>query len=108
MKNLIKFIFLTISSLLLIAAVNLTDPTRPPQVPSTTNTTATPKQLLTVSAIFIYPNYKLAIINSQTVTIGDHINEYIVTTINPDTVELTGPQNSKEVLRLFLPVKQRK
>lgn len=93
---------------LLIAAAGMVDPTRPPNFSVTPHTAAGPSQALQVTAIFIYPHYQLAIINGQSVMVGDKINDFIVTSISHDAVELTGPENEKESLPLTMDVKQRK
>jgi len=89
---------------ILIGAVNQTDPTRPPKLKSTAQGTFS--QPFKLTAIFVYPQYSVAIINGKPVKVGDHIDEFTVTTIRPYTVELTGPQNYKEVLPLVTPVIQ--
>lgn len=63
---------------------------------------------LELSGIFIYPTYRLAIVNGQTYMEGDKIGEYVINTINKDTVELSGPQNARVVLQLSATVKQAK
>ena len=91
----------------LLGVSSLTDPTRPPGVIFGPQNTAS-SQPLQLTAVFIYPNYRLAIINDQVALIGDHIGEFTITTISPYAVELTGPQNAKSVLTLTVPLKQEK
>ena len=81
------------------------DPTRPPKSKMTSSTPNLPLQL---TAIFIYPNYSVAIISGKAVKVGDQIDEFTVTTIRPFTVELSGPQNIKEVLQLLTPIIQKR
>lgn len=104
MKKLTKpLLCLMIAFPLLIGATSRRDPTQPPGALSAPDT-ITAGQPLDLTAIFVYPHIKIAIINGQVVKAGDHLGEYIITTINEDTVELTGPQNTLEVLRLLTPV----
>lgn len=101
MKNLIKYHPVILSLVgtmvfaLLLGADQL-DPTEPPNANTPQQTAAQP---LVVTAIFIYPAYRVAIINGQSLMVGSHVGEFIVTTINPYTVELSGTQG-KEVLKL--------
>jgi hypothetical protein len=90
----------------MLGALAMQDPTRPPNV-STNPNAAEVGQPLAVTAIFVYPNRRIAIVNGQNVVVGDHVGELTVTSINQDTVELEGPQHTREVLQLVEPVKQR-
>ena len=111
MKKIAKiFHFFLLSFILFPLLVNaslIKDPTRPPRqtlaLPSINET-----QDLELTAIFVYPNQKFAIIDGKRVTVGDTMGELTVTVITPNTVELTGPEKNKEILRLSLPVKQSK
>jgi hypothetical protein len=88
----------------LAATTKMTDPTRPPGTifaPQTYSATE-PSEL---TAVFIYPTYRLAIINKQMVKIGDQVGEFSVTSINAYSVELTGPEKNKVVLQLTTYVK---
>ncbi len=107
MKNNVRYLFFCFCLLvpLWVSAENMVDPTKPPDSQAVVKTT-TSSQPLSLTAIFIYPSYRMAIINGQTLRIGDHINEYTITAINPFTVELMRSENSKEVLSLTLTVKQ--
>ncbi|TAK74636.1 MAG: hypothetical protein EPO11_06605 [Gammaproteobacteria bacterium] len=90
----------------LLGASTMIDPTRPPGTlfnPAGTDSSA---GSLTVSAIFIYPNYRVAIINGRPVMVGDHLGDFTITSIMPFTVELIGSQNNQEVLPLVATVKQ--
>ncbi len=100
-----KGLFCLLLACLLGASTLMTDPTRPPGTVLTPAGAAS-QGSLTVNAIFIYPNYRSAIINGQIVMIGDHLGDYTITSITPFAVELSGPQNSQEVLPLVTPVKQ--
>ncbi len=97
-------ILLTLCVPLLLGFATLHDPTEPPDYEEKPGT---PSQgPLSLTAIFVYPEHSLVIINDQALTLGSHLGEYTITRIDPDTVELTGPQNTKEVLQLTTSVKQ--
>lgn len=93
---------------LISAASALVDPTQPPVTIYSPSLMGGPKSLQTlqVTAIYIYPTHRLAIVNGVPVKTGDHIGEFTITAINPYTVELTGPMDRKEVLKLVVNVKQ--
>ena len=95
-----SLLILIVSSLLIAA----TDPTRPP----TYAPTAAPvsKQPMQLTAIYIYPTKRFAIIGGRIVKEGDQVNEFTISTITADTVELTGSQRNKETLTLVTPVKK--
>lgn len=82
----------------------LTDPTRPP-VSVYQPEAASSQGAMIVTGIFIYPTYKVAIIDGKASTIGSQIGEYTITTITPNTVELAGSENTQQVLTLVKPVK---
>lgn len=106
-KNNYVYLFIYMSSWVLLGASSAgRDPTQPPTVSiNTPSSTAPQSSALVLNAVFIYPDSKIAIINKQPVKIGDHINEFIVTSISLNTVELMGPSNRREVLELTTPVK---
>jgi len=86
-----------------------TDPTRPPEsILSHSEKKGLPASAHTLSltAIFIYQHYQIAIINNQAVRTGDRISEYVVTSISKDAVELTGANDDRILLRLTPSVKQ--
>lgn len=91
--------------LLLLGAAMPVDPTRPPGYNDPV-LEISQKKSLDLTAIFIYPTYRLAIINSQPLKVGDKINEYTVTSISANTVELNGPENTQEVLQVAASVKK--
>jgi hypothetical protein len=100
----------TLSCLLALAVLSLLmgfdslrDPTRPPGYLVTGANTADPLQL---SAIFIYPHRRIAVIGNQSLTVGDKFGEYTITTITPNTVELVGPAGKLELLQLLPSVRQ--
>ena len=91
-----------------MGAVPLRDPTQPPMaatIAANNNDDKTPSTLQ-LTAVFIYPTYKLAIINGTPIKEGDHIGEYTITRIEPNTVELQGPTNDKLLLTLVMDVKK--
>lgn len=93
---------------LLMGAVSLRDPTRPPNVTTPGDGTSSEKsqQGDSLTAVFDYPEHQVAIINNQVMRVGDHIGEFTITTITPYTVELTGPNNTRQVLELVSTVKE--
>lgn len=106
MKKISGLIFLFIPALMGMTAIP--DPTQPPGFNASPSSTQAQARQFDLTAIFIYPTYKLAIINGQALKSGDQIGEFTVTTINTNTVELDGPKNSKEVLQVVTDVKQEK
>lgn len=93
---------------LLMGAVTLRDPTRPPNVTTPAEGTAAQAsgQGDSLTAIFDYPDHQVAIINNQVMRVGDRIGEFTITAITPYTVELTGPNNTRQVLELVSTVKE--
>lgn len=89
---------------MLAGASTFPDPTRPPGFNAIQTKTTSPQQLQ-LTAIFIYPTYKVAIVDGQAIKIGDHIGEYTVTNIDLNAVELEGPQNEKETLQLVASIR---
>jgi hypothetical protein len=83
----------------------LVDPTRPPNVAFSTRSIV--QQEFNLSAIFIYPTYKLAMIDGKAVMVGDSFAGYIVTNMTPFSVELIDKENRKEVLTLIASVKHK-
>ena len=94
-----------LSTLFLTGAAAIPDPTRPPDalIPASNKINAT--GTLGVTAIFVYPNHRFAIINGQMVRVGDKIGEYTIINIQHDTVELTGSQDTSLVLPILPIVK---
>ncbi|EKD71873.1 MAG: hypothetical protein ACD_46C00080G0008 [uncultured bacterium] len=85
------------------------DPTKPADFVAnpTLSNSAISLNSLTLNAVIIYPSYRIALINGQILMNGDHIGEYIVTNIELNTVELTGPQDKKIILNLVTSIKQK-
>ncbi|MBA3661729.1 MAG: hypothetical protein H0W64_08385 [Gammaproteobacteria bacterium] len=100
-----RFIFFVALLPLLSAVVAppLVDPTRPPDGLNPSQNTATGP--LTVSAIYIFPTYRFAMINNLPVKVGDRIGGFTITNITSYTVELFGTQNEKLVLELVTSIK---
>ncbi len=91
-----------------MGALPLRDPTQPPMaavLSPTVNADQSPSHLQ-LTAVFIYPTYKLAIINGAPLKEGDHLGEYTITTIATNTVELVGPTNDKLMLTLVMDLKK--
>lgn len=89
----------------LTGAAQLRDPTRPPNVllpDSKSIDTSGPLQL---SAVFIYPDRRLALINSQYASVGDKVGSYTVINIQRDTVELKDTENAQVRLSVVPDVK---
>jgi hypothetical protein len=96
-----------LSVFFLTGAAILVDPTRPPDslLPASSKTTSHTGPLQ-VSAIFIYQNYRFAIVSGQKVVPGDKVGEYTIINIQRDTVELKGSQDQSIVLSILPTVKQ--
>lgn len=90
---------------LLISASTFVDPTKPPNYASTGNSTSVRNN--SVSMIFISPTKREAIINGKVFHEGDQFGQFTITAITPYSVEMTGPQNTKDVLFIATDVKKR-
>jgi hypothetical protein len=106
MKKTLNYLWLLVLAPFLMGAVTGHDPTQPPGVSGGEATSPTTGQPLSLTAIFVYPDTNVAIINGQAVKEGDRLGEYIITTINRDNVELIGSQNERDHLQLLIPVKE--
>lgn len=87
------------------AAQELVDPTRPPAALLTPIQDIKVKGPLQVTAIFIYPTRRIAIINDHLAQVGDQVGSYTIINIQRDTVELKGVQDKSMVLNLVTDVK---
>jgi hypothetical protein len=97
-------IYIALSLLLMsssLAAVELRDPTRPELFAAQTT-----DQPLTLNAILISPDRRLAIINGLYLKVDDQINENKVISIEPNVVRLTGPSGTITLYLLGKPIKQ--
>ena len=83
-----------LSLVFLTGATTLTDPTRPPDILIPAAKKLRMAGSMQLTAIFIYPNRRFAVINGQSVSVGDKIGEYTIINIQHDTVELKGLQDS--------------
>lgn len=94
--------------LMLMGGVELRDPTKPPDAPGVTSVTGSSSAEAsgTVTAIFDYPDHRVAIVDNRVVQQGDRIGEFTITAITPYTVELAGTNNSKQVLELVSTIKK--
>lgn len=89
-----------------ISAVTFVDPTHPANyVPSNNDTNSSSNK--TLSMIFVSPTRREAIINGGVFHEGDKFGQFTITVITPYSVEMIGPQNTKEVLFLATDVKKR-
>lgn len=112
MKNLRTHnLFLHLVTLLLTVVVTVAasmpmpDPTRPPDSLVPANKNIRIGGALQLNATFIYPDHRFALINGNTLRLGDSIGEYTIINIQHDTVELKGTKDSSMVLTLFPKVK---
>ncbi len=106
MNNFFNWIICLVSLIGLMGFTDMRDPTRPfGFVSDSINSEA---NSLDLTAIFIYPHYRMAIIGGQITFLGDKVGEYIVTNINSNTVELSGSDNKKLVLQLVSTIKQQR
>lgn len=96
--------FLCVLLSLLLTA--MTDPTRPPDALLPASKGIVAAGPLRLTAIFIYSDRRSVVINGKTLTTGETIDEYTITNIQHDTVELKDSQGNKTVLNLFPVVKQ--
>jgi hypothetical protein len=112
MKNLkqqtssLNWLLAIVAMFLLTGAAAIVDPTRPSDnlMPAGKSLVIEGKPKL--SAIFIYPNRRMAIINGNLVKIGDKIDSYTIINIQDDTVELNGLLNDSLVLPLLPTIRQ--
>lgn len=80
----------------------LEDPMRPPayqQLPA--SVTASSENLWALSSILISPDRRVAVINGQTVHVGDRLGESVVTRIEPSSVKLKS--KGREITVSLLP-----
>lgn len=107
MKNLPKLTFFLLILPCIAMSDNLVrDPTQPPDAIHTDETGSSTGPVL--QAIFTSPGTHDAIINQQMVGVGDKIEEYTVTSITENAVELTKGNADRLVLELAPNIKERK
>lgn len=104
MYNILFFIVLFLAIINPLTAAELVDPTRPPWAIDATPTLA--KDSLVLSAIFITPKQRLAVVNDQFLKIGDHYAGFEVINIEINKVQLKGPSGILELRLITQPVKQ--
>lgn len=92
-------------ALLCLVGASLPDPTRPPDDLLPVGTKLKVSGALQVTAIFIYQDYRYALINGQRAAVGDKIGEYTIINIQHDTVELKGSKDNSMILTLLPKVK---
>lgn len=89
----------------LTGATPLVDPTRPPDIRTSDSKKLADTGPLHLSAVFLYPNRRIAIISGQLAKVGDQIGAYTITNIQRDTVELKGSEESPVNLMLLPTIK---
>lgn len=87
-------------------ASSLTDPTRPPDYVPSKSQSMKITGPMTLTAIFSYSDYKVAIINGERLRVGDKVGDYTIIKIKANGVELIGPNDKVEMLSLLPTVKQ--
>ncbi len=105
MKNRLLFlnkIFLLLLIPLIARGEILRDPTLPPNLPASA---AQSSSSFLLTAIFTYPNDRFAIINNNISRVGNHLDNFTITNITPDTVELSGSEGRFEQLKIAPTVK---
>jgi hypothetical protein len=102
----VYWITAALSVLLLTGAAALVDPTRPPDALLPESKGMTPASPLQLTAIFIYPDHRFAIINGQKASAGEKVGEYTIINIQRDTVELKGSQDNLVNLSLLPIIKK--
>ena len=112
MKNLKYYLSLYIMVVLGLGPITCThaapiDPTRPANLPMSGQNESS-KQPLILTAIYIHPQKRLAVIDGQLVKTGEMISGFTITRINPYTVELLGPGKEPMMLQIVLPIKELK
>tara|TARA_R110000868_G_scaffold290766_5_gene550937 strand:+ start:3362 stop:3721 length:360 start_codon:yes stop_codon:yes gene_type:complete len=99
-------LLVTLSTLLLTGAAAIVDPTRPPDSLLPESKTLNISGPLKLSAVFIYPHRRYAIISNQIATIEDKVGEYSIINIQRDTVELKSSKDDSVTLTLLPTVKK--
>ncbi len=89
----------------LTGAMQLTDPTRPPDATTSDSRSVEATGPLQVSAVFVYPDRRLALINNQYATVGDQVGSYTVINIQRDTVELKDSHDARVTLNVVPDIK---
>jgi hypothetical protein len=92
----IPALLLVLVSVKSLAADLLRDPTQPSEISNESSNDASEYVL---NAIFISDNSQMAVISDKTYHVGDTIGIYKITTIDDNSVELTG-KTGRKVLRL--------
>lgn len=105
-NRLMHLVTLLITVMVTVAAsLPMPDPTRPPDILLPASKNLKIGGALQLNGTFIYPDHRFALINGNTVNLGDTIGEYTIINIQHDTVELKGTKDSSMVLTLFPKVK---
>jgi hypothetical protein len=104
--NKIIILFMSVGLPAIAFSAQLVDPTRPPSSMTAADAEQHATGPLTLFAIFSYSGRALAIINQQTVTVGDEIGDFSVTSIHENTVELINKDQKQLILELAPKVKR--
>ena len=108
MKKL-KLLLWSLPALGLLGAAPYRDPTQPPAfVQGIVQDDKSAPSSLILNATYVYPTKQYALINGSLFKKGDQLGQFTIIAITPYSVELEGPQNTKEVLLLFTQVKKSK
>jgi len=94
-----------LASSCLTGAVQLVDPTRPPDALIPNSQKLAIEGPLKLTATFIYPDRRIAIISDQVVMVGNQVDTYTIINIQRDTVELKGSDETPVTLTLLPAVK---
>ena len=107
MLNVFSCLLIMMISSAIYAKTYVIDPTRPsPLAQSNSDPKATEDEPQKLSAIYHYPNYKIAIIDNKIVKVGEQIGSFKVISIGENQAELTGIDNKRIMLKLSPIIKQ--
>lgn len=102
MKNQINRLLFICLAIGLLGSAVIVDPTRPPEFTDTLAANlGINKQSLTVTAIFIYPDDRFAIINNQMARVGTKLDDFTITAITPYTVQMIDQEGKGKTLELI-------
>jgi MSHA biogenesis protein MshK len=88
------------------AAQSMGDPTRPPNVTAGTDNAESEPAAYQLQSVLIAPGRKVAIVNGETVHIGEKVGDAVVRNISESGVVLQYPDRS-ETLKLTGDIKRR-
>lgn len=105
-REMMKIILAMSTALWVTAGVAMVDPTRPPDNLIPAGNILKSSRAPVLSAIYISPKRRFALINNELVKAGDKVGAYTIINIQRDTVELTDSQSTPVTLFLLPTVKQ--